>query len=179
MAQDEEDRPDLTPEKLASTHLPEQKMYKIRAEKASSVEQVEGEVRTRPLFTTNELVLLYFEIEPSGMIDWHTHVPDMDEVSMGLEGRARYTLEREDGSYQSIEIGPMEFAYMPGGARNKIEAVGDQTHKGIVVHKSTSVARLENLEDFMPADGDDWPMALWIDRLRDEVVAKDEDAVSE
>lgn len=91
-------------------------MYKVRAEDASSVEQVDGEVRTRPLFTTNELVLLYFEMEPGGMIDWHTHVPDMDEISMGLE---------------------------------------DST------------------------EGDDWPMALWIDRLRDEVVAKDEDAVSE
>ncbi len=177
MAQNGDDRPRLTPEKLAATHLPEQKMFKVCAEDASSVEQVEGEVRTRPLFTTNELVLLYFEMEPSGMIDWHTHVPDMDEVSMGLEGRARYTLERADGSHQSIEIGPMEFAYLPGGARNKIEAVGDRPHKGIVVHKSTSVARLESLED--STEGSDWPMALWIDRLRDEVVTKDEDAVSE
>lgn len=169
----------MNPEKLAYTHLPEQKMYKVRAEEVNSVEQVEGQVRTRPLFTTNELVLLYFEIEPSGIIDWHTHVPDMDEISMCLEGRAKYTLEREDGSYQTIEIGPMEFVYLPGGARNKVEAVGDRTHCGMVVHQFTSVARLENLKDFTSNDESDSSMALWIDRKRDEVVTKDDNAVSE
>ncbi|MFC7189987.1 cupin domain-containing protein [Halocatena marina] len=178
MSRDNEEHRGLTPERLSHAHLPEQKMYKVRAEEASSVEQVEGQVRAYPLFTTNDLVLLYFEMGPSGMIDWHTHVPNMDEVSMCLEGRARYTLEREDGSHQTIEVGPMEFVYLPGGARNKIETVGEQVHKGMVIHRPVSVARLENLEDFTPSDGDDWPMALWIDRKRDEVLEKDEDAVS-
>lgn len=177
------DNPDncsnLTPDRLATTHLPEQKMYKVRVEDVSPVEQGGGGVRARPLFKTNELVLFYFEIDPSGMIDWHTHVPDMDEITMCLQGRAEYTLERGDGSHQTIEVGPMECAYLPGGARNKIETVGDRTHAGIVVHKSTSVARLENLEDFTPSDSSGWPIALWIDRLRDEIVDKDNCAVSE
>jgi quercetin dioxygenase-like cupin family protein len=175
----EDDRPDLTPEDLDYTHLPDQTMYKIRAEDATSFGQGSDDVETYPLCITDEFKLLYFEMAPGATIDWHTHVPGFDEVCMTLDGRARYTLEREDGSHQVLDIERMEFVYVPGGARHKIESVGDRRHEGLVAMPADPVARVEMLEGNAPYHIDDWPVALWVDRKRDEVVAMDEDAVSE
>lgn len=182
MNRDETAQSELTPEDLAHAHLPEQSMYKVQTDPADD-EDSEG-VRSSPLvIRTNEFRLLYFEMQPTGKIDWHTHVPGLDEVNLCLDGRAKYTLEREDGSHQTLEIGPMEFVYLPGGARHKIEAVGEQVHKSLSVAKFDTVARLENLEDFEDIDrseaGDtDWSDALFVDRKRDEVVSKNEELVS-
>ncbi len=98
---------------------------------------------------------------------------------MCLSGRAKYTLEQEDGSHQELEIGQREFVYIPGGARHKIEAVGETPHEGLVTMPADPVARLEMLEGVSPYRIEDWPTALWVDRKRDEVVAKDAAAVSE
>ncbi|RLM63306.1 cupin domain-containing protein [Halorubrum sp. Atlit-26R] len=172
---------DLTPEDLAHKYLPEQTMYKVQTPEAHG-EDPEG-VRHSPLIIrTNEFRLLYFELGPSGEIDWHTHVPGLDEVNLCLEGRARYTLEREDGSHQTLEIGPMEFVYVPGGARHKIEAIDGQAHRSLSAAKFDTAARLENLEDVSEESdtgGSKWQDALFVDRKRDEVVAKDDTLVSE
>lgn len=179
MAGYDRDRPSLTPEELDHTHLPDQTMYKIQTE----AKQREG-VRAYPLtIRTNEFRLLYFELEPTGGIDWHTHTPGFDEVNLCLSGRAKYTLEREDGSYQTLVIEPMEFVYLPGGARHKIEVVGDEVHRSVSAAKFDTAARLEVLEDDGEADGGGDEAsgpedALWVDRKRDEVVEKDEDLVS-
>jgi quercetin dioxygenase-like cupin family protein len=175
---EEADDPSLTPETLEYTHLPEQTMYKIRTEDAASFDQGGEDIQTYPLCITNEFKLLYFEMDPGATIDWHTHVPSFDEVCLCLGGRARYTLQREDDSHQVIEIDRMEFVYVPGGARHKIEAVGDQRHEGLVAMPSNPVARVEMLEGEAPYRIEDWPVALWVDRQRDEVVERDEAAVS-
>jgi mannose-6-phosphate isomerase-like protein (cupin superfamily) len=173
---------ELTPEELAHTHLPEQMMYKIQTADAEDADT--DDVRHPPqTIRTNEFRCLYFELKPDEKIDWHTHVPDLDEVNLCLEGRAKYTMEREDGSHQTLEIGPMEFVYVPGGARNKIEVVGDHPHKSLSVAKFDSVARLEALEDASGTEGaateqTEWPDSLFVDRKRDEVVAKNDDLVS-
>lgn len=174
----ERDR-ELTPEELAYGHLPEQTMYKIQSPQAEGVDS--DSVRMPQTIRTNEFRLLYFELDPGGGIDWHTHVPGLDEVNLCLSGRARYTLEREDGSHQVLEIGPMEFVYVPGGARHKIETIGEQPHQSLSIAKFDSVARLEALEDDLDdpdADTTEWRDALFIDRKRDEVVAKNGDLVS-
>jgi mannose-6-phosphate isomerase-like protein (cupin superfamily) len=177
------DERDLTPEELAHTHLPEQTMYRVQTADAEGADA--DDVRHRPqTIRTNEFRCLYFELGPDEQIDWHTHVPDLDEVNLCLEGRAKYTLEREDGSHQTLEIGPMEFVYVPGGARNKIEVVGDRPHRSLSVATFGSVARLEALEDASGTAGaateqTEWPDSLFVDRKRDEVVAKNDDLVSE
>ncbi|ELZ10593.1 hypothetical protein C478_14097 [Natrinema thermotolerans DSM 11552] len=179
---DQKDDSELTPEDLAHKHLPEQTMYKVQTPAAHGADS--EAVRHSPLIIrTNEFRLLYFELEPSGRIDWHTHVPGLDEVNLCLEGRAKYTLEREDGSHQVIEIGPMEFVYVPGGARHKIEVIGEQAHRSLSAAKFDTAARLEALEDGSEtentnADDPEWQDALFVDRKRDEVVAKDETLVS-
>lgn len=179
---DGKDDSELTPEDLAHEHLPEQTMYKVQTPEAHGANS--EDVRHSPLIIrTNEFRLLYFELEPSGQIDWHTHVPGLDEVNLCLEGRARYTLEREDGSHQTLEIGPMEFVYVPGGARHKIESIGEQAHRSLSAAKFDTGARLEDLEDGSEtaetdADSPEWQDALFVDRKRDEVVAKDDTLVS-
>jgi quercetin dioxygenase-like cupin family protein len=172
---------DLTPEELDHSHLPEQTMYKIQTPR---VDEVDPEsVRMPQTIRTNEFRVLYFEIGPSEQIDWHTHVPGLDEVNLCLTGRAKYTLEREDGSHQTLEIAPMEFVYVPGGARHKIEATGEQTHRSVSMARFDSVARLEALEDVSQAgetktDESGWNDALFVDRKRDEVVARNDEVVS-
>lgn len=113
-----------------------------------------------------------------GGIDWHTHVPSFDEVCLCLSGTARCTLEREDGSQQVIDAEPRESVSVPGGARHKIECVGDRRHEGLVAMPSDPVARVEMLEGATPYRIEDWPVALWVDRKRDDVVETDETAVS-
>lgn len=175
---DSQDIEGLTPPEIDHTHLPDQTMYKINLEGADHFGQSD-EVRTWPVCITNEFKLLYFEIDAGGRIDWHTHTPSFDEICMCLGGRARYTLEQEDGDYQTLDIEEQEFVYLPGGARHKIEAIGDSRHEGLVAMPSDPVARLEMLEGASPYRIEDWPVALWVDRKRDEVVLKETDAVSE
>ncbi|MHC3379713.1 cupin domain-containing protein [Haloarcula sp. H-GB5] len=175
---DEAERP-LTPASLDYTHLPEQTMYKVSLDDASHFEQGGDDIRTYPVCFTNEFKLLYFEMDPGAVIDWHTHAPSFDEVCLCLDGAARYTLEREDGDEQVLRAEQREFVYLPGGARHKIETIGETTHQGLVAMPPDSVGRLELLEGDGPAQTADWPVALWVDRIRDEVVRKDENAVTE
>lgn len=185
---DRESDRELTPEELAYGHLPEQTMYKIQSPQANGADP--ESVRMPQTIRTNEFRVLFFELDPEGGIGWHTHVPGLDEVNLCLSGRARYTLEREDGGQQVLEVGPMEFVYVPGGARHKIETIGEEPHRSLSVAKFDSAARLEALEDTSDtddsADPDDadsetseWQDALFVDRKRDEVVAKNDDLVSE
>jgi len=116
---------------------------------------------------------------PGATIDWHTHTPGFDEVTLALAGRARYTLEREDGSHQVLDAGPRESVYLPGGARHKIDAIGDERHEALVAMPSDPVSRVEMLAGDAPYRIEEWPVVLWVDRKRDEVVRKDETAVSE
>jgi len=174
---DEPPSDELTPTEIDHTHLPDQTMYKVELEGASHFDQSD-DVRTYPLFITNEFKLLYFEMDPGAVIDWHTHTPSFDEVCMCLEGRGRYTLEQADRSQQTLDIEPREFVYLPGGARHKIENPGETRHEGLVAMPSDPVARLEMVEGASPYRIEDWPVSLWVDRKRNEVVMKDSSAVS-
>jgi quercetin dioxygenase-like cupin family protein len=176
--EEETDPREVTPPEIDHTHLPDQTMYKIDLDEAGHFAQSD-DIRTWPVCITNEFKLLYFEMEPGGTINWHTHTPAFDEVCLCLGGRARYTLEQEDGSHQTLTLDPREFVYLPGGARHKIEAVGNSQHEGLVAMPSDPVARLEMVEGASPYRIEDWPVSLWVDRKRDEVVMKDADAVTE
>jgi len=129
---EEPDTGDLTPPDIDHTHLPDQTMYKLAWDAVTHFEQGGEDVVTYPLVITNEFKLLYFEMAPGATIDWHTHTPGFDEVCLCLDGEARYTLEQEDGSHQTVTIEPRESVYLPGGARHKIDAVGDERHEGLV-----------------------------------------------
>jgi len=172
----ESDKPSLTPPDIDHTHLPDQTAYKVDIEEAGNFSF--ERVTTYPVMITNEIKFLYFKMEPPGGIGWHTHSPQLDQINMCLEGHGRITLEKEDGSEQVIDFKPMELVYLPAGARHKLEAVGDDLFTGISVYQFESLARLEMLEGFSDYHFDDWPVALWVDRKRDEVVKIDDAAVT-
>ncbi|MFC7072320.1 cupin domain-containing protein [Halovenus rubra] len=182
MSGEQKDNTDLTPEERTYAPLPRQTMYKIQTAQAEGAEP--DDVAHPPqTIRTNEFRCLYFELHPDEQLDWHTHTPGLDEVNLCLDGRAKYTMEREDGSHQTLVIEPMEFVYVPGGARKKIEVVGDQTHRSLSVAKAASVARLEALEKTGDTAENEtqetaWSDALFVDRKRDDVVVKNDDLVS-
>lgn len=170
------DKPSMTPEDIDYTHLPDQTAYGVSIEDAGYFEF--ENVRTYPVVLTNEFKFLYFELTPPGGIGWHTHAPSIDQVNYCMEGHGRITLEKEDGSEQAVDFKSHELVYIPAGARHKLEAVGDELFRGISVYQHEPLARLEMLEGFHAYDSiQDWPVAVWVDRQRDEVVKLDDDAV--
>jgi len=170
------ENPHLTPPELDYSHLPGQTAYRIAVADAECFSY--QDIRSFPLVITNELKVLYFEMTPSGVMDWHTHSPQLDQINMCLQGRARLTQGRKDGSEQVLEFGERELVYIPAGARHKMEVVGDEEFTGLSVYQSEPVARLELFEEFGSYNVDEWPTALWVDRKRDEIVKMNEDAVS-
>ena len=109
-----------------------------------------------------------------------------------LSGRTRYTLEREDGRRQVLETGHirLEFVYVPGGTRHEIETVGEEPHRTLSGTWFDAVTRMEAFGNTSGTDGSDglaegdadtleWQGALFVDRKRDEVVAKNDDFASE
>ncbi|MFB6187359.1 MAG: hypothetical protein ABEI86_10885, partial [Halobacteriaceae archaeon] len=71
----------------------------------------------------------------------------------------------------------------PGGARHKIEVVGNEVHRSLSAAKFDTAARLEVLENNSDSDdtmeGTSPPKdVLWVDRKRDEVVEKDENLIT-
>lgn len=168
-------KPHMTPPEIDYTHLPEQTAYGVDIENAGYFEF--ENVRTYPVVLTNEFKFLYYELTPPGGIDWHTHGPSIDQVNYCLEGHGRMTLEQEDGTEQAVDFEEHQLVYIPAGARHKLEAVGDELFKGISVYQHEPLARLEMLEGFHGYDSiTDWPVAVWVDRQRDELVKLDEDA---
>ena len=174
-----DDRPPMTPENLNFGVLPDQTMYKMTMDETDHWDLEKGGV-SHPLIFTNEWHSFLFEADPGEGIDWHTHMPHIEQIILGLEGKVRYRQERGDGEYHDMIIGPGEVGFLPGGARHEVEVIGDEHHKEFVVYKADDPGRLELLEvDKAPYDIEDWPIALWVDRLRDEVVVKDDDVVTD
>lgn len=137
-----------------------------------------GTCRSHPIMFTNEYSTFLITGDPGDYFDWHTHVADMDQVIVCLDGKARYRLKQEDGSEQHLDLEPYEMLYLPGGATHRVEVIGDEHHKELVVMKDMFIPRLEMYDaDFDYYDKEDWPIALWVDRTRDEVVQINEDAV--
>lgn len=167
----------LYPDAQNFDELPEQTAYKVNIDEASYFDL--DTLNSYPLIWTNEIHAFMLEGEPGTQIDWHTHMPDMDQINFVIQGKAVYTLEQEDGE-QVIELEEGEVVYLPGGARHKVEHVGDETVKQVTVYKAVSVPRSEMLDgkEYENYDTDEFPVNLWIDRLRDEIVMKNDESVS-
>lgn len=156
--------------------LPDQVAYRIQIDEVDHFDL--NTTRAYPLVFTNDFKCFLLEGAPGDGISWHTHMPNVDEVIVGLDGRLKCTLQQDEDK-QVIEIRPRELLYLPGGARHELEIVGDQEHRSLVVFPSTRVDREELLEvGGHPYDPDERPVALWMDRDRNEVVTIDENAVT-
>lgn len=167
----------MLPNELNFEAVPDQTPYKVSLHDTDYFEIPGG--LSHPLVFTSDLATFLFEGDPGGGFDWHTHNPEIDQQYLCLKGSCRFTLEQPDGSHQTVELESGELLYLPGGARHKMEIIGDERHEGIDINRHTASGRLEMLlPEFETFDKKEWPIALWIDKLRNEVIQKNEKAVS-
>ena len=159
--------------------MPDPTGYKIDVDAAESF--TVGDFEMHPLVFNNE-IHSYLNIgEPGAVNPWHTHMPTYDQIAICIEGKGRFTIEQRDGGHQEIETEPGDVVYLPGGIHHQIETVGDEPFKYYAINQSMRHGRLEMLfEDWDGySDFEEWPVALWVDRERDEIIQKNEAALSE
>lgn len=174
-------------------NLPPQKGYKIdvRELEAFTVHPEDGRDPDEPkppkflsrAFGSNEFHITYIEAEPGEMLPWHTHTPIMQQIYMPLKGRVRISYKDNDGEEHHVEGGPYELIYLPPGAHNQIEAVGDEDLHMQVIERETLITRVEHLIDDDTGVDDvydpkeDPKYGLEIDTLRGRVLEIQDQAV--
>lgn len=170
----------LEPAELNYAFLPDQQGYTVDLDAAEDFEI--DSMTSRTGVFTNDFRVNMLEGYPGDGLEWHTHMPNIEQTNVCLEGELRAYLEREDGDIQILEIGPGELMYLPGGARHALEVIGEGRHRHLNIFTPDAVGRTEQLRtDIDPPyeTKENWPVALWVDRQRNEVVRKDEGAVDE
>lgn len=159
--------------------MPDPTAYKIDTDKAESFSV--GDFEMHPLVFTPE-IHSYLNIgEPGAVNSWHTHMPTYDQIAITIAGKGRFRIEQEDGSEQVVDTEPGDVVYLPGGIYHQIETRGDEEFQYYAINQSMRHGRLEMLfEDWDGYDDfEDWPVALWVDRERDEIYRKNDDAIAE
>jgi len=165
--------------------LPTQQAYKVSALDVSPIGQVSQESNQsiqeiRPVMSTNDLNFTWTTGSPGDVIPWHTHVPSIHQILITTEGECRWYYKDSDGTERTIDAGPGDVVYLPGGAANKVEVIGDEPHTHLGVYPKTPIPRVEqqigiggNVYDPKSVN-----YGLWFDNVRDEVVTMDESACS-
>jgi quercetin dioxygenase-like cupin family protein len=164
--------------------LPELQAYKVDAGSSPVLTEGEGEAvqEIHNVMMTNDVQITYTTGEPGDEISWHSHMPELYQVLITTKGKCRWYYKDNDGETQHIDAGPGEVIYLPGGAENRVEVIGDEPHAHYGVLKRVRVPRVEHLVgDTGEAvyDHRDPPVGLSYDNIRDEVVKQDSDAVPE
>jgi quercetin dioxygenase-like cupin family protein len=167
--------------------LPTQQAYKIDIDNSPVIAEAgdvnEEEVtpmEIRSTILTNDCITTWTQGEPNDVIPWHSHSPEMYQVLVNIDGRCRWHYKGNDGQEKSIVGGPGDIIYLPAGAENKVEVVGDEPHTHIGFLKRPRVPRVEHLygdtEDLY--DPREFPAAFVYDDMNDQVVRKKDKAVS-
>jgi quercetin dioxygenase-like cupin family protein len=160
--------------------LPEQRAFKIHAPDAPSLAEGETEngVDLRSVLFTNDLMTVYTEASPGEEIPWHSHMPDMYQVLINIEGRRVWHYKDNEGEERSVEAGPGDVVLLPGGAENRVEILDDGPHKLLGVFPRLRVPRVEHLTGEAEGvyDPKDMPVGAWYDTMREEFVTTDEES---
>lgn len=169
--------------------LPTQKAYKVDAKQSPQIAEAvkyekdddSPEMDIRGTVLTNDVITTWSEGEPGATIPWHSHSPEMYQVLVNFKGRCKWYYKDNDNQQRSIEGGPGDIIYLPAGAENKVEVVGDEHHVHVGMLKRPRVHRLEHLlgETDGLYDPREFPAAFVFDDMNDRVVRKKESAVSE
>lgn len=156
--------------------LPTQKPWKVDCEKSPILDT--GFQSRKPI-ETEDVQFIYSTGEPGDVIDWHTHMPDGYQINMCVRGRRKWYYIDNDGNEQTVEIGPNEVVFLPGGMENKVEIVGDEENLTVEIHINEAITRVEQLLGIEGAgyDMEEFKPGLEYDHTHDEVVQMDEDAV--
>lgn len=175
------------------TSLPKQQGYTIDIEELENFElhpdadEYEHSEEDTPepklsarMFEGNEVKAAWIEADPGEAIPWHTHDPDQYQLLFPFQGRVKVSYIDNDGSEHETEAEAMTMVYLPSGAHNRIEAVGEESLKLLAIERKTAVSRVEQVIAEVPGvyDEKDASSALNLDTLRGVVHDIDEDVVS-
>jgi quercetin dioxygenase-like cupin family protein len=128
----------------------------------------------------------YLTAEPGEIINWHTHAPTNAQMAFPIQGKQRWYFKNNSGEITTIETGPGEMVYLPGGIENKVEAIGDEPTIQLDVLPNLRHQRLDQFlgvnKDIEEGGGyayerEEMPWGLWYDNLQDEAVVKNDDAI--
>lgn len=122
--------------------LPRQQPYLIDSTSGPNYDDLE-EWDDYGLVRTNDLLTLWARGDPGATIKWHSHAPDFYQVLVTIKGRCRWTYKDNDGEERSIEAGPGETIFLPGGCENKVEVVSDEEHVHLTIAPRLSMSRME------------------------------------
>jgi quercetin dioxygenase-like cupin family protein len=159
------------------SEFPKQQPYVVDVEKAPNYPALD-EWDDYGLIGTNEIGVHWATAEPGDVVDWHTHAPDHYQLSITIEGKNRWYYKDNNDEVKSVDVEAGEALYLPGGAENKLEVLGDERHTHLSIVPQRYMMRMEYhmLKDYnLPSQSYD--RALTIDNLRDKVVHMDKEAV--
>ena len=107
--------------------LPKQQAFKVHAPDAPTlVEGVGTDLQTvHSVMLTNDMYVTWTTGEPGDSFPIHSHMPEMYQILTTIKGECVWYYKDNDGEEQSIEAGPGDVVYLPGGAENRVEVVGD------------------------------------------------------
>jgi quercetin dioxygenase-like cupin family protein len=158
--------------------LPQQRPLKVSLDESPVLDEAadtaEDEIpmEIRPTILTNDVITTWTQGEPGAIVPWHSHSPEMYQVLVNIEGRCVWEYKDNNGEVQSIEGGPGEIIYLPAGAENRVQVVGDEKHTHIGILKRPRVPRIEHLIGDTAGlyDPTEFPAALVMDDMNDRIV---------
>lgn len=167
--------------------LPKQRPIKVNAFEAPEVgeagalEEGMSAQTIRSTILTNDAIVTWTDGDPGDVIPWHSHSPEMYQVLVNIEGRCRWDYKDNSGNVKSVEGGPGEVIYLPAGAENRVEVIGDEHHTHLGFLKRPRVPRIEHLigETEGLYDHKKFPAGLVYDDMNDRIVRKDDSAIIE
>lgn len=137
--------------------------------------------RSARAFGSNDIHISWAYANPGDVWPWHTHSPGHYQIAIVITGEAIWYYVDNDGEEHSTHVSAGELVYLPPGAHNKIEVVGDEEYTVAIIERENGIQRIEQLfsdEDDVYDPWNDPEWGLWLDTLRGEVAEIDENAVS-
>ena len=163
--------------------LPKQEPHVVKGPDSPVLLEGEGSdtQEIRSVMFTDDLMVTWTTGEPGDVIPWHSHMPGMYQILTTIEGECIWHYKDNNGEKQSIHAGPGDVVFLPGGAENKVEVIGDDPHTHIGTFPRLRVPRIEHLvsETAGVYDPKEMPVGLWYDTMRDKIVKKDDNAFVE
>jgi mannose-6-phosphate isomerase-like protein (cupin superfamily) len=177
----------LPPQEGFTVELPKLAGFRAHPDE-DEVETDEGSLPQPSLmsraFGSNDFHITYLEMEPGEGLPWHTHAPIMYQVYVILQGTFQVQFKDNDGEIHTSRTSADEekLVYLPPGAHNRIESVGDEPLRMLSIKKETMLPRVEQLLEDDGGAYDPWSdpkYGLEIDTLRGRVLQKQDGAVEE
>lgn len=138
-------------------------------------------------FNTPTMDIWLVEIPSGLMLPWHTHEPHTSQVYWLLQGEIKVNYKDSKGEPHSYvgKANDEELIFLPAGAHNQIESVGDETLRFLSIKEGGGAVngRLDHIfgdvDKHYDPNVDPLPAGLDILPTRGKVLEKQDDIVTE